>query len=231
MAYWIETGIPAKQQSLLVVGSVHQHSGGEPGIFQHALANQLGNLLRRGRLREPFANQLARAFVATTVAGAKQVLATAEAWAAIVIDVELSDGSGLDVLAVGRRWHPQTPALVVTGSPAPEVLNAAFDLGAGCIAKPLDAARLRHFLSVTSKARDSVADIARKWTVRYRLSKGEADVLLKAARGSTRAEIATSRGTSPHTVQLQEMAVRRKTADASFRSAVARLLREAAGCR
>jgi len=177
------------------------------------------------------ASPLTRAFVATTAAAATQVLATAEAWGAFVIDVELSDGSGLDVLAVGRRWHPQTPALVVTGSPAPEVLNAAFDLGAGCIAKPLDAARLRHFLSVTSKARDSVADIARKWTVRYRLSKGEADVLLKAARGSTRAEIATSRGTSPHTVQLQEMAVRRKTADASFRSAVARLLREAAGCR
>jgi FixJ family two-component response regulator len=179
-----------------------------------------------------FANQLARAFVATTVAGAKQVLATAEAWAAIVIDVELSDGSGLDVLAVARKWHPQTPALVVAGALSSALLNDAFDLGAVCVAKPLEAARLRQFLSATSpKARDPVSDITRRWSVRYRLSKSEADVLLKAAHGSTRVETASSRGSSPHTVQLQQMAVRQKTSDASFGSAVARLLREAAGRR
>jgi DNA-binding CsgD family transcriptional regulator len=70
-------------------------------------------------------------------------------------------------------------------------------------------------------------DTARTWAALYRLSLGETDVLVKAANGASRDEIAESRGTSSLTVKDQERRVHEKTGDASFHHAVSRLLREA----
>jgi DNA-binding NarL/FixJ family response regulator len=178
------------------------------------------------------ANRVGRAFLAPTVAAAKRALAVIENWGAFVIDVGLPDGSGMDVLAHAREVYPKTPAIVVTGLISPEVVNAAFDLRAGCLAKPLDGARLVRFFeeaaSRAPRASDPVLEAVRTWASRWGLSLGEADVLFKAANGESREAIAESRGSSPSSVKDQERRVCDKTCDVSFQDAVSRLLRETA---
>jgi two-component system response regulator TctD len=82
-------------------------------------------------------NRFGQAHLACTVAAAGTAILGRQSWGAFVIDVGLPDGSGIDVLAQAREGHPRTPALVLTGLLCPQVANAAFDLGAGCVAKPV----------------------------------------------------------------------------------------------
>ena len=82
-------------------------------------------------------NQVAQAHLAPTAAAASTALSGTESWGAFVIDVGLPDGSGIDVLARARVVHPRTPALILTGVLSSQVANAAFDLGAACVAKPV----------------------------------------------------------------------------------------------
>lgn len=152
-------------------------------------------------------------------------------WSALVIDVGLPDGSGIDVLARAREVDVRTPALVLTGLLSSAVANAAFDLRAGCIGKPVSGIRLAHFLqdalSGPARGSDPVGDIARDWAAACGLSLGETDVLVKAATGASREEIAELRGSSSLTVKDQMKRVREKTGHASFGDAVSHLLREA----
>jgi DNA-binding NarL/FixJ family response regulator len=176
------------------------------------------------------ANQFGRAQLVCTAAAACNALSAMEDWSAFVIDVGLPDGSGMDVLAQARQVHPRTPALVLTGLLSPEVANAAFDLGAACVAKPVSTGRLSHFLQEAlsgTRMPDILYDAARAWAALYGLSFGETDVLLKAANGALRDEIAECRGSSSLTVKGQERRVHEKTGDASFHGAVSRLLLEA----
>jgi DNA-binding NarL/FixJ family response regulator len=178
------------------------------------------------------ANRAGRAFLAPTVAAAKRALAVIEHWGAFVIDLGLPDGSGMEVLAFAREVHLRTPALIVTGNISPEVVNAAFDLRAGCLAKPLESARLTRFFQEAAArpagSFDRVQETVRIWAAASALSLGEADVLFKAANGASREEIAESRGASPLTVIDQERRIQEKLGDASFQDVVVRLLREAA---
>jgi DNA-binding NarL/FixJ family response regulator len=67
---------------------------------------------------------------AGSVHEALAMLASRRDWRGFVIDVRLPDGSGLDVLSVARRRHPETPAIVVTALPDPEVARQALLLDA-----------------------------------------------------------------------------------------------------
>jgi len=69
-------------------------------------------------------------------------------WTGFVLDVGLPDGSGLDLLADARTKFPATPALVLTGRTEASSINAAFDLNADYVVKPIAEARVRHFLDV-----------------------------------------------------------------------------------
>ena len=186
-------------------------------------------LVSRGILL--LANRFGQAYLAQTVADAMRALADTESWGAFVVDVALPDGSGIDVLSRARRVHAQTHALVLTGHLSSDVANAAFDLRASCIAKPIDSARIALFLqealSSNVESSDLMTGTTRNWAARYTLSAGEAEVLVKAATGASRDEIAESRGSSPLTVKDQERSVREKTGDASFRDATSRFLRDA----
>src|SRR5687768_12204925 len=54
----------------------------------------------------------------------------------LILDVNLPDGSGLDLLAAIRATQPALPVLVVTGSIDPAVANRCHVLKAACVFKP-----------------------------------------------------------------------------------------------
>lgn len=143
-------------------------------------------------------------------------------WRAIFLDAVLPDGSGLDLLSAARRDHPVTPTMILTGWSDPVVINAAHDLGATCVIKPVNSERIRQFLH----ARNPIEIVLDVWVDRFSLSQAEGDVLLRAVLGSSKAAIAAARGSTELTVKKQIANALRKTGDGSLLAAVQRLLRE-----
>jgi len=65
----------------------------------------------------------------------------------VVIESQLADGSGLDVLGQIRRGDPRLPVVVVTGFGSPAVCSMALELGAtDYFQKPVDPTALRRCL-------------------------------------------------------------------------------------
>jgi DNA-binding NarL/FixJ family response regulator len=81
-----------------------------------------------------------------TVQDAMAALAAGPTWSALIVDLLLPDGSGLDILAKFRSQNPTARAMVLTGYSEPTAINRAYDLGADYVVKPLDSARMRRFL-------------------------------------------------------------------------------------
>ena len=96
-------------------------------------------------------------------------------WTGFVFDVQLGDGSGLDLLALARNVHAFTPALVMTGNNRDEVANGAFDLRAQYIVKPVATARLEQFLRDATSLESRVERALQQWVARYGLSEAEAE--------------------------------------------------------
>lgn len=55
---------------------------------------------------------------------------TLEVWQLVVLDINLPDGSGLELLAQARQLLPNTPVLVLSAYPEAEFAVRAFKLGA-----------------------------------------------------------------------------------------------------
>ncbi len=83
---------------------------------------------------------------AASVAEARKVMANHPTWDALLADLRLPDGSGLDLIAEFRRRFPDIPAALLSGHIEGDVANAAFDLGAEVMGKPCDSARIYEFL-------------------------------------------------------------------------------------
>jgi len=87
-------------------------------------------IVRRG-LRQLLAEAYPDADVreAARVPAAREAL-THEAWSLALLDINLPDGSGLDLLAQARQLCPQTPVLVLSAYPESEFALRALKLGA-----------------------------------------------------------------------------------------------------
>ena len=172
--------------------------------------------------------------IVTTVKAADKALAAGTVRSALIIDVGLPDGSGLDLLARIRPAHPTTPAMLQTGRLDPELVNRAFDLRASYIVKPVLPERIERFARSAADVSNPASLAARidqlvhVWTAQYGLSKAEADVLLRAALGADRDTIAEERQSSPLTIKKHVANLLKHTRDESLRAAVERLLRAAA---
>ena len=157
-----------------------------------------------------------------------QAAIRAQAWAAIVLDVGLPDGSGLDVLKSLRALRPATPVLVLTGDNDPDTINQACELGASFAVKPVTSSLLRAFVQSASLLPGRVASVADAWRTRYGVSEAERDVLVRSALGESRREIAAARGSSLLTVKKHCENIMKKVGERGFYLCVIRLVREAA---
>lgn len=153
---------------------------------------------------------------------------------AVILDVSLPDGSGLDVLRWLRREGLHLPALVFTGLVDHDVANAAFDLDAKYLRKPADVAHVEAFLRGVGRKSNqpcngasAVSGAVDAWNKRYVLSEAEGDILHRGAEGHSRDDIAAARRCSELTIQKHVSNLLQKTGDDSFHEAIGRLLRDA----
>jgi DNA-binding NarL/FixJ family response regulator len=121
---------------------------------------------------------------ASSITEALDALASNATWSGFVMDQNLGDGEGLDLLAMVRAQHPEVPALMCTGQLDMAIVNRAFDLGASYVCKPVQVERLRRFASDALGTTDdkpaprsemfaAVKQLARQ----FRLSNSESDLV------------------------------------------------------
>jgi DNA-binding NarL/FixJ family response regulator len=169
--------------------------------------------------------------VATCVREAMKALDDEGPLSGLILDVGLPDGSGLDVLAQNRKTRSTTPALVLTGDTKRETINAAYEMGAAYLVKPVELKAVEHFLAraIDTGFSARVHRVVLAWMALYSLSNAEGDVLRRASLGEDRRVLAEARGNSERTVGKHVTNILRLTGDASLHAAVERLLREVAG--
>jgi DNA-binding response OmpR family regulator len=88
---------------------------------------------------------------APTLAAARAELKTGRSFAAVLLDLALPDGSGLELL---REWagHPPAPVLVLTGEIEERVLDEVRALGARVLSKPFSPSKLAAQLATLTGA-------------------------------------------------------------------------------
>ena len=149
----------------------------------------------------------------------------------VIIDVDLPDGNGLDVIEHAQRRSPASYILVLTGTTDHGVIKRVHAEGAFYLLKPADAKALETFVAESRKRRDvgrrrSKVTLQR-WAEDYGLSSKETELLELGIEGVPREEISRIRGVQPNTVKKQIQLLLQKTGDDTFEAAVRSLLREA----
>lgn len=180
--------------------------------------------VRITRAFERLVGKLVRVAAASSAKDAK-ALFSSHVWAALIVDIGLPDGTGLDVLADARARGFAGPALVFSGHHDAEEINRAFALDAQYLVKPATGAVLRTFIekAVEGTTRSQAID---RWADRYNLTAAEVSILREAVVGKTREEIAQRRRTVVATTKRQITTLLGKTGDRSLLAAVTRLMRE-----
>ncbi len=189
--------------------------------------------VRIGRVLARALSPFGRSQVVTTVRAAETALA-AGGIAALVVDVGLPDGSGLDLAMTARSTDPAVDVLFVSGEVDNDRLATAHAMGAHYLLKPVDLRQLTVFAErVTERRARRVAERRERiergievWSKLYELTPAEEALLRLGANGATRARLSALRGVARSTVKKQVHFLLAKTHDASFDDAVARLLRE-----
>ena len=133
---------------------------------------------------------------AASITEALDAIASNSAWSGFVMDRNLGDGDGLDLLAMVRAQHPAVPALLCTGQLDVGIVNRAFDLGAAYVCKPVEPERVRRFAADALGGPSTGAKVAPRAEMfgavdqlarQSRLSKAEAElvsaVVARAPRG------------------------------------------------
>ena len=126
-------------------------------------------------------------------------------WCGVVLDVELPDGNGLDLLARMRAGGSRVPVLVATAARNFAVANRAHRLGASCVFKPDVLEDLLLFMSrartraTRGDERTAVAVARLRKTLR--LSRREAQIAELVAQGIARSQLAGVIGVSENTIK------------------------------
>jgi len=134
-----------------------------------------------------FFQTYARCHVAPTAADARRLLADPRPWTGFIVDVKLTDGSGLDVLAEALLVAPSVPAVVLSGFLERETINRAAMLGAHVMCKPCETTELTWFLEQTRREPRRVAEsAAERARLRWKLSPREVEILAAALKRVSR---------------------------------------------
>jgi DNA-binding NarL/FixJ family response regulator len=150
---------------------------------------------------------------------------------AIIIDVLLKDGSGLDLLELGKMRSPEAIVVVLTGSKERSVIERTLEAGARYLLKPCET---KHLDTIAGEAwsRRTAAERRTKvtlerWAKDFGLSETEVQLLTLGAEGVPRHEFSELRKVRPDTIRKQIQTLLQKTGDDTFEGAVNSLLREA----
>lgn len=167
--------------------------------------------------------------VDTCVAARREL--RARAYHGVIIDVDLPDGNGLDIIAQVPRRSPSTCILVLTGTTNHDVIKRVHAEGARYLLKPADSQALEVFVDEVRARRDAghrrTAVTLQRWADDFGLTNKELELLQLGIEGVPREEISRIRGVQPNTVKKQIQLLLQKTGDDTFEAAVRSLLREA----
>jgi DNA-binding NarL/FixJ family response regulator len=150
------------------------------------------------------------------------------AYGAWLLEVNVPDGSGLDVLAWARARGDRTPALVMTGRSDHAAANRAQELGAEFLYKPYPKSCLDAFLLRCDAAHArhaSIAGAVARLTLRYALPRREQDIVSALARGVARTELAEALDVSENTVKSTVRKLLGRTEHANLDELLRSLLR------
>jgi DNA-binding NarL/FixJ family response regulator len=146
---------------------------------------------------------------------------------AAVIDVKLTDGSGMDVAEEARKTMPRLPIFVITGYLKPEIVNRVFDINGRFLAKPLEARDLESMTD--SILHESATGIRERLNILIKkngLNAGEGEVLALALSGLSRQDIAAKLETSPNTIKSRAKKLLKKCGASNINQIIIALLTE-----
>jgi DNA-binding NarL/FixJ family response regulator len=144
--------------------------------------------------------------VASSVAAAREIIAAFPRIDAAILDYQLPDGTGLDVIEHLHQSSIRIPILLLTAHFDRELAITAQDRGAEFAVKPASLERVETFLRAARAAalereRARTLDIAARIAERYGLSKQEARLLSLYASGIARTDLADAMKVSENTVK------------------------------
>jgi DNA-binding NarL/FixJ family response regulator len=150
---------------------------------------------------------------------------------AVIVDVRLPDGSGLDLIEPALQQSPGVIVLVLTGSTEHSVIERTLEAGARYLLKPCHPKHLA-LVAQEALARRNAADRRTKltlerWKNDHELSNTEVELLALGAEGVPRGEFSKRRNVRPDTIRKQIQMLLQKTGNDTFEGAVNSLLREA----
>lgn len=178
-------------------------------------------------------SRLGAVVVAASKAEGCARLDAAQAWTALVLDLWLTDGTGLEVLGHARKRNIVAPALLLSGGLEPASINRAFPLDARVLAKPCEPEHLRQWAKeamlaseeVPCRITKAVQDLAAK----HALTPAQTEILLGTVKGIDRTELMAARQVTENTHKTQVRAILRKTRTMSLGELRDRVLRQIAG--
>jgi DNA-binding NarL/FixJ family response regulator len=158
----------------------------------------------------------------------------AQPWVAVIVDICLPDGSGLDIVEHARDARPMVPMLVLTGSLDPRHINRAAALGARFVCKPCAGDVLLPFVhdaKALAAGRDSGAldDLVARAAARWTFSSRETEIFAAALGGATRDDYLRASEMSPNTYKTHVRRLLEKSDADSLATLALDVLRYGAG--
>ncbi len=137
--------------------------------------------------------------------------------AGAILDVQLPDGSGLDILRQLRRRWPLMPVLVMTGSRSASPALNAHMLDAIYLPKPVPPQNIRYFLQLVEAVAMTDDNAIGRALARYaetnELPRQQVQLLACSLRGVQRKDLAATLGVSENTVKSQVRVLLAKTGE------------------
>ncbi len=170
--------------------------------------------------------------IAPTVQQARYALTQDRPWAGVVLDLNLPDGFGLDLLTEIRAEGTVLPVMVLTGEFNRELVNSAQALRAEYVCKPASPGNLLPFIkdAIAQRGLDDarigscVDDMARSLALTPR----EKQLMSLSVQGLSRRELAETLGVAENTVKAQTRSLLKKTGARSLAAVGQDVLRRAA---
>ena len=154
-----------------------------------------------------------------------------DGWIAVIIDVGLSDGSGLELLATLRARWPDLPALVVTGQDSRSLANRAQAMRAEFAFKPFGSDNVLRFLE-SAIARDPdarVAQVIEELSAAWSLTPREREIVTLVVAGHSRDGVMLILGVTENTLKSQTRSLLHKARSASLEAVARTVLERAVG--